>query len=224
MKAVVRTALAARSGLGAGQQRRTTGHGRDPDARFSAKRSRASDSAARGGDFGASGWGSARASTRLRKPGSSASRSPTDALLPMQPVASAGRRAAAASRPFHKPGAGCTASPRCWRSRTAISSSYPIEQTPTSGCICNSTPTTDARAIPTALPSPARAVVLARANAALSELVPSGTRACDDRLPGAKEKSPADPVDVCIAVKGAYPPREPRKACRRVWLGVFIVK
>jgi hypothetical protein len=48
-----------------------------------------------------------------------------------------------ASRPFHKPGAGCTACPRCWRSRrTAISWSYPIEQTPTSGCICNSTPTT----------------------------------------------------------------------------------
>ena len=62
--------------------------------------------------------------------------------------------------------------PRCWRSRrTAISSSYPIEQTPTSGCICSSTPTTDAHAIPAALPSPARAVVLARVNAALSELV-----------------------------------------------------
>ena len=39
---------------------------------------------------------------------------------------------------------------------TAISSSYPIEQTPTSGCICNSRPTTDAHAIPAALPSPAR--------------------------------------------------------------------
>ena len=39
------------------------------------------------------------------------------------------------SRPFHKPGASCTACPRCRRSRrTAISSSYPIEQTPTSGC------------------------------------------------------------------------------------------
>ena len=74
-----------------------------------------------------------------------------------------------ACRPFHKPGAGCTARPRCWRSRrTAISSSYPIEQTPTSGCICNSTPTTDAHAIAAALPSPARAVALARANAALS--------------------------------------------------------
>ena len=55
--------------------------------------------------------------------------------------------------------------------KTAISSSYPIEQTPTSGCICNSTPTTRRSAIPAALPSPARAVVLARANAALSELV-----------------------------------------------------
>ena len=62
--------------------------------------------------------------------------------------------------------------PRCWRSgRTGISPSYPIEQTPTSGCICNSTPSTDARATPAALPSPAGAVVLARANAALSELV-----------------------------------------------------
>jgi hypothetical protein len=45
------------------------------------------------------GWGSTRASTRLRKPGSSASRSPTGALLPMQPVACAGGRVAAASRP-----------------------------------------------------------------------------------------------------------------------------
>ena len=41
--------------------------------------------------------------------------------------------------PFHKPGAGCAAYPRCWRSRrTAISSSHPIEQTPTSGCISSS--------------------------------------------------------------------------------------
>jgi len=38
--------------------------------------------------------------------------------------------------------------------------------------MCSSAPTTDARAISVALPSPARAVVLARANAALSELVP----------------------------------------------------
>jgi hypothetical protein len=76
------------------------------------------------------------------------------------------------NRPFHKPGAGCAAYPRCWRSRrTAISPSYPIEQTPTAGCIRSSTPTTDAHAIPAALPSPARAIVLARANAALSELV-----------------------------------------------------
>jgi hypothetical protein len=68
---------------------------------------------------------------------------------------------AAPLRPFHKSGAGCTACPRCWRSRTtAISSSYPIEHTPTSGCICSSTPTTDGHPIPTALPSPARAVVL----------------------------------------------------------------
>ena len=49
-------------------------------------------------------------------------------------------------RPFHKPGAGWVAYPRCWRSRrTAISSSYLIEQTPTSRCICGSTPTTGAR-------------------------------------------------------------------------------
>ena len=36
-------------------ERRTTGRDRDPDARFSAKRSRARDSAARGGDLGAGG-------------------------------------------------------------------------------------------------------------------------------------------------------------------------
>jgi hypothetical protein len=79
-------------------------------------------------------------------------------------------------RPFHKPGAGCTACPRCWPSgRTAISSSYPIEHTPTSGCICRSTPTTDAHAIAPALPSPARAAVFAGANATLSELVRSGS-------------------------------------------------
>jgi hypothetical protein len=37
--------------------------------------------------------------------------------------------------------------PRCRRSRrTTISSSCPIEQTPTSGCRCSSTPSTDARA------------------------------------------------------------------------------
>ena len=88
----------------------------------------------------------------------------------------------AAPFPFHKPGAGCAAYPRCWRSRrTAISSSHPIEQTPTSGCISSSTPTTDAHATPAALPSPGRAVVLARANAALSELVPGGSEACDER-------------------------------------------
>jgi len=45
------------------------------------------------------GWGSARASRRLRKPGSSASRFLTGALLPMQPLASAGGRVAVASRP-----------------------------------------------------------------------------------------------------------------------------
>jgi hypothetical protein len=39
----------------------------------------------------------------------------------------------------------------------------------------SSTPSTDTRAIPAALSSPARAVALARANAALSELVPSGS-------------------------------------------------
>ena len=90
----------------------------------------------------------------------------------------AARTLAAAYRPFLKPGAGWVAYPRCWRSRrTAISSSYLIEQTPTSGWICGSTPTTDARAIPPALPSPAGAVVLARANAALSELVPCDSAA-----------------------------------------------
>jgi hypothetical protein len=81
----------------------------------------------------------------------------------------------ARNRPIHKPGAGCTACSRCWRSRrTAISSSYPIEQTPTSPCICSSTPSTDAGTIPPALPSPARTVVFARANAALSDLVQPG--------------------------------------------------
>jgi hypothetical protein len=90
-----------------------------------------------------------------------------------------GSRETTPFRPFHKPGAGCTACSRCWRSRrTAVSSSYPIEQTPTSGCICSSTPSTDARAIPAALPSPARGVVLARANAALSELSDSPGRIC----------------------------------------------
>jgi hypothetical protein len=54
-----------------------------------------------------------------------------------------GSRETTPFRPFHKPGAGCTACSRCWRSRrTAVSSSYPIEQTPTSGCICSSTPST----------------------------------------------------------------------------------
>jgi hypothetical protein len=80
------------------------------------------------------------------------------------------------SRPFHKSGAGCAACPRCWRSRrTAVSSSGPVEQPPTSRCICSTAATTDARAIPAARPSPARAVVLARANAALSELVRTGS-------------------------------------------------
>jgi hypothetical protein len=77
-----------------------------------------------------------------------------------------------ATRPFHKSGAGCTACPRFRRSgRPAVSSSYAIEQTPTSRCICRGAPTTDARAIPPALPSPARAVVLGPRDAALSELV-----------------------------------------------------
>jgi hypothetical protein len=81
-------------------------------------------------------------------------------------------RSSSPARPFHKPGAGCAACPRCRRSRrTAVSPSCPIEQTPMSRCICSSTPTTDARAIAGALRSPARAGVLARANAALPELV-----------------------------------------------------
>jgi hypothetical protein len=81
------------------------------------------------------------------------------------------------NRPFHKRGTGCAARPRCWRSRrTAVSSSCPIEQRPSSRFICSFTPTTDTRANPAALPSPARAVELARANAALSETsVPGGS-------------------------------------------------
>lgn len=48
-------------------------------------------------------------------------------------------------RPFHQPGAGGVACLRCRRSRrTTVSSSCPIEQTPTSRCICSSTPTTGA--------------------------------------------------------------------------------
>ena len=72
----------------------------------------------------------------------------------MQPVAPAGRRVSAACRPIRQRG---SSRPRCGRSRrTAISSSCPIEQTPTSRCICSSTPATDARAIPAALRSPLR--------------------------------------------------------------------
>jgi len=101
-------------------------------------------------------------------------------------------RCAISAAPFvhsHKPGAGCTACSRCWRSkRTAISSSHPIEQTPASRCICSSTPSTDARAIPAALPSPARAVALARANAALSELATPTVRCAPRLLALAEEK------------------------------------
>ena len=113
--------------------------------------------------------------------------------------------ATVAVRLFHKPGAGCTACPRCWRSRrTAISSSYPIERTPTSGCICNSTPTTDAHTIPAALPSPARAVVLARANAALSELVAAAAKSgappvCGMPARAAVERSDLSKAEVVIA-------------------------
>jgi hypothetical protein len=86
------------------------------------------------------------------------------------------RAETAAARPFHKRGARGAACPRCWRSRrTAVSSSCALEQRPTSRYICSFTPTTDTRAIPAALPSPARAVALARANAALSELVQLGS-------------------------------------------------
>ena len=81
------------------QARATNYSARPRSARpLSAKRSRARDSAAVAAISLQAGWGSACAFTRLRKPGSSASRSPTGALLPMQPVASAGRRPAAASR------------------------------------------------------------------------------------------------------------------------------
>jgi hypothetical protein len=85
------------------QARATNYSARPRSARpLSAKRSRARDSAAVAAISLQAGWGSACAFTRLRKPGSSASRSPTGALLPMQPVASAGRRPAAASRPLGK--------------------------------------------------------------------------------------------------------------------------
>jgi hypothetical protein len=114
---------------------------------------------------------------------------------------------ALAGRPFHKPSAGCAAYPRCSRSRrTAISSSYPIEQTPTSRCISSSTPTTDARAIPAALPSPARAAVLARANAALSELVQRGNADTDEvRARNARESRRTDSTAVggCCSAIGA---------------------
>ena len=54
------------------------------------------------------GWGPTHASTRLRKPGSSVSRLRPGALLPMQPVASAERRVAAACR------RGCFSNQRDW--------------------------------------------------------------------------------------------------------------
>jgi hypothetical protein len=106
-----------------------------------------------------------------------------------QTVESTGERSGLATfaesagrRPFHKRGSGCAACPRCWRSRRiAVSSSRSIEQRPTSRFICSFTPTTDMRTIPAALPSPARVVELARANAALSEIVP-GDNAIDDRV------------------------------------------
>ena len=62
-------------------ERRTTGHGRDPDARF--RRSARARAIVRpvAATSVPAGRGSARASTRLRKPGSSASRFPTGALL-----------------------------------------------------------------------------------------------------------------------------------------------
>jgi hypothetical protein len=53
---------------------------------------------------------------------------------------------AGAARPFHKARRRPRGCPRWWRSRrTAISSSYPIEQTPTSRCVCSLMPT-DGRA------------------------------------------------------------------------------
>jgi hypothetical protein len=73
--------------LGRKRERRTTGHGRDPDACFSAKRSRAGDSAARGGDLGAGGWGSARASTRRHVPGRCAVESPRTVAFRFGPLA-----------------------------------------------------------------------------------------------------------------------------------------
>jgi hypothetical protein len=63
-------------------ERRTTRGGRDPDARFSAKRSRARDSAGRGGDLGAGGVGFGacfHANTEgRRQPGLKQKRKPVD--------------------------------------------------------------------------------------------------------------------------------------------------
>ena len=74
-------------------ERRTTGHGRDPDARF--RRSARARAIVRpvAATSVPAGRGSARASTRLRKPGSSASRFPTGALLSSYAARGVRRRA-----------------------------------------------------------------------------------------------------------------------------------
>ena len=89
---------------------------------------------------------------------------------------------ALAGRPFHKPTAGSTARPRWWRSRrTPINSSYPIEQMRRQDAYAATRRRRTCASIAATISSPARAVVLARANAALSELVPCDN-AGDDGL------------------------------------------
>ncbi len=56
-------------------------------------------------------------------------------------------------------------------------------------------------------------------------LVPSGTRACDARLSGAKEKPPPDPMDVCIGSEGSVSaPRAPEGLSSSSARRDFIVK
>jgi hypothetical protein len=91
---------------------------------------------------------------------------------PLSAAGGAGRRQTAPNRPFHKPGAGCTACPRCWRSRrSAVSSSCPIGQTTTPRCICSSTPTTYASAMPRLSLRLRERLCSWRPSAALSEIV-----------------------------------------------------
>ena len=86
----------------------------------------------------------------------------------------------AGSRPFHKRAAGCTACPRCWRAEEPL-----FARCDRSGkrrrqyAYAAPRRRRDARANPAALPSPARAAVVARASAALSEIVQGGSAECD---------------------------------------------